>query len=101
MQTADQFAIAEDRYYDRLAESYHGRDEIPEHVQLQELLTSIATEDDCGDALDAYVDTVIDDTSDLRDWIKLAVSGKDDAEVGRLIRNAAEKYARAEVADRS
>lgn len=78
-----------------------GRDAIPEHVQLGELLDQIATESDGGDALDELVDAVVDDSSDLRDWLKLAVSGKDDAEVGRLMRAYVERHARCEIGDRS
>lgn len=78
-----------------------GRDEIPEHTQLLDLLTSLATEDDGGDALDELVDAVVDDSSELREWLKLAMSGKDDAEVGRLIRAYGERHARVVVGDAS
>lgn len=66
-----------------------GGDAIPEHILVRDWLANVVTEDDCGDAQDSLIDAIVDDTSDLRDWVKLAVSAKDDAEVARLMRQYA------------
>ena len=70
-----------------------GRDAIPEHRIVADWLANIVTEDDCGDAQDSLIYAIVDDTSDLRDWVKLAVSAKDDAELGRLMRQYATQKA--------
>ena len=70
-----------------------GRDAIPEHTVVRDWLANVVTEDDCGDAQDQLIDAIVDDTSDLRDWVKLAVSAKDDAELGRLMRQYATQKA--------
>lgn len=58
-----------------------------------EVLKDCGTEDDGGDALDGLIDQLVDDSSDIRAVVKLAVSGKDDAEVARKIRLLATHYA--------
>ena len=70
-----------------------GQDAIPEHRIVADWLANVVTEDDCGDAQDQLIDAIVDDTSDLRDWVKLAVSAKDDAELGRLMRQYATQKA--------
>lgn len=110
-QTAEQIDAAAERYYDGLWNRYHCDSSVGADAEFIASIHSDIADD--GDQMDALIDWIVDDTSDLREVVLLASRMRkeagskakplDEAEVGRrflaLVHKAADKYAQIELED--